>query len=160
MDLNRKTKYRRRDPWGASRLTAASRSRLADRFSASTRRPLRTASAMPAASFDATSLGAPVTLVTAPAQALVTASRPASAQRACYLLAATLSADTVEAGDPSPTSASITSVRGLEALARLATSPLRRRCSISSFSSSASHVARLRCASLSRIHGWRDCGHA
>jgi len=153
MDLNRKTTYRRRDPWGASSPTAASRSRLADRSSASTRRPLRTASALSAAPFDATPLGAPVTLVTAPAQALVTASRPASAQRACPLLTATLAADTVEAGDPSPTSVSKTSVRGLDALARFATSPMRRRCSISSFSSSASHVPRLRCAALSRIHG-------
>ena len=140
--------YRRWDPSGDSSSTAPYRSGLADCFSASARRLLKNASAMSGASLDTTPLGAPVTAVTAPALALATAFKPASVHRPCSLLAALLAADTVEAGDLRPTSVSTTSVRGADALARLATSPLRRRCSTYSFSSSASHVARLRCAAL------------
>ena len=44
--------------------------------------------------------GALVTLVTAPARALVTASKPASPHRACSLLAAKSVAGTVNASDP------------------------------------------------------------
>jgi len=83
-------------------------------------------------------------------------SSPASAQRACSLLAAALAEDTVQTGDPSPSSVSNTSVCGLDALAKLATSLSRLRCSLSGVSFSASLLARLRCAALTRIDGWRD----